>query len=673
MNCLPPFKSIQQRFGDTREIGLVVAVFCTGLVMFFKWGAAPGDLGDARFNMYVLEHGYRWLLGLDPSFWSAPFFYPAQNVIAYSDNHLGSFLSYALFRILGVSRETAFQLWAITIFSLNYFVTYVVVRRQKFNPIGAIACAYLFTFSMIMAAQMSHIQLAPRFMVPVAFWMTTRFVETGKAEHLLGLLAACACQVYLGIYISYFLFLSLVPFLVLTILVRKQWNEIGSFFIRAGVWALFRRGLEYAVCGLAFVVVLLPLAIPYYKAQQEIGARNWEQVVPMLPRWQSYLYAPTSFLWEHILRFGDELPMANEHALFFGLLPWVAILAFAYLRWNNRREFAGSEVGIAMMGVLLYLGILTFYFRGFSLYRLAWGLPGAGGIRAVTRMVFILLYPLAFISGVIVTFLISRLEAAYGRWRSWFLGIGLLAMVSYDQGSKVSSINESKCQERIAYLKARIDNPGHKVLWVSYRSDEPSFVQQIDAMLAGQDLGLNVVNGYSGLAPKNYPFSLYALTDDQCNGISVWARLHPESISKDCLLQVGPHCQIPGDDFLPTPMGGFTALEEKNSVQALATDRCAELAIPRIPGVKIPQILSFDLSTVKVSRSIKISDPDGQTKYIDLAPGRNEHVEIVLSPQNSEKILKFQTDQEGEKAGHGDKRRWFYFISNMHLKQAEQR
>ena len=37
----------------------------TSLSLFFKVGFIPGDLVDARFNMYILEHGYRWLLRLD--------------------------------------------------------------------------------------------------------------------------------------------------------------------------------------------------------------------------------------------------------------------------------------------------------------------------------------------------------------------------------------------------------------------------------------------------------------------------------------------------------------------------------------------------------------------------------------------------------------------------------
>jgi hypothetical protein len=673
MCWLPSSKSFQKLVGDSRDIGLAIVVFLIGLVLFFKMGADPGDLGDARFNMYVLEHGYRWLVRLDHSFWSAPFFYPAQNVIAYSDNHLGSLLAYAFFRVLGANREMAFQLWAITLFFLNYFVTYAVVRRQKLSPVGAIACAYIFTFSMTMAAQMSHIQLAPRFMVPVAFWMTMRFLETGRAKQLGLSLAACAFQIYLGIYIGYFLVLSLIPFLGLMILLQNRWSAIRSFAIRAGLPALFRRGLSYAGAGLAFVVALLPIAVPYYQVQQEIGGRKWEELVPLLPRWQSYLYAPESILWGRILRFGDVLPMANEHALFFGLLPYLAICFFVYLSWKRNEQFAGSEVAIAMAGVLLALVILTVYCTGFSFYRYAWAfLPGAGGIRGVTRIVFVLLYLVAFISGAVVTYLIDRLEDAHGRWKSWFLGIGILTMVSLDQLSKVPSMSESECRERVDRLKARMDNPGQKVLWLCYQTDEPSFLQQLDAMLAAQDLGLNVVNGYSGLAPKNYPFSLWNLKDDKCNGISLWARLHPDTINNDRLLQIGWHCPLPADDFLPTPLDGFTAFENGDSIRALAINRSAELGLPRTPNPDLSQILSFDLSTFKAPRLVKISDVNGEAKCIHLVLGQNQHVEITLLPKNSGKVLKFETDQEGEKLSHGDKRRRFYAISNIHLRQVEQ-
>jgi hypothetical protein len=33
----------------------------------------PGDLGDARFINFVLEHGYQYLIGNQPSFYDATF------------------------------------------------------------------------------------------------------------------------------------------------------------------------------------------------------------------------------------------------------------------------------------------------------------------------------------------------------------------------------------------------------------------------------------------------------------------------------------------------------------------------------------------------------------------------------------------------------------------------
>src|ERR1700733_13448115 len=219
----------KDRIQISSSLILATIVFLVGLLIFFPVGNIPGGLSDSRFNMYVLEHGYRWLTRLDKSFWTAPFFYPAPNTIAYSDNHLGSFLFYSGFRILGSSRETAVAFWASTIFALNYFVTLAVLWNQRFHPLAAICGAYLFTFTLLMAAQMDHVQLAARFMVPVAFWMVDLFIETGKSKFLGLLLLAWAHQIYLGIYIGFFLILCLLPFCTILFFYRQKWLETGSF------------------------------------------------------------------------------------------------------------------------------------------------------------------------------------------------------------------------------------------------------------------------------------------------------------------------------------------------------------------------------------------------------------------------------------------------------------
>jgi hypothetical protein len=69
----------------------------------------PGDLGDARFNNYVLEHFYLWLSRLVPDYWNATFFYPFPGTMAFGDTLLGSAPLYALFRWMGLDMPSSFQ------------------------------------------------------------------------------------------------------------------------------------------------------------------------------------------------------------------------------------------------------------------------------------------------------------------------------------------------------------------------------------------------------------------------------------------------------------------------------------------------------------------------------------------------------------------------------------
>jgi hypothetical protein len=591
---------------------LAVVLFLVGFCLFFKVDRIPGDFLDARLNMYVLEHGYRWLIHLDRSFWSAPFFYPASNVITYSDNHLGSLLFYSVLRIFGASRESAFQLWVFTIVALNYFITWLVLKKQNFHPIGAIASAYLFTFPMIMAAQIIHMQLTPRFMVPVAFWMAYVFLECGKPRFLCLLFAACAYQIYLGIYIGYFLILSLVPFCVAIFLYRKQWIKICSFIANGGSWVALRRSIGYVGSCIIFVLALLPLIVPYYGAQQEMGRRTWDEVVQGLPRWQSYFYAAPGSILGKILHFGDFLPNPWEHQLFLGFLPYVSILIFLYLFLKGKMAPQERLLGLAMMSVLITLSVLTFYCRGFSLYRYVWAyFPGAGGIRAVTRVVMVLVYPIAFICGAIVTYLLNSRAVVRVSWITCILAVGILALVvmahAYfpetggirtvtrvvlvlvypivficgaiviylmnswpgaraswmacilamgiltlvvDQKAGVASMSKRECKRRIANMKAKIaevrgNNLDRTILWVDKETDEPFLANHLDAMLAGQDLGLNVVNGYSGFKPHGYPQAMSIQTGDCCVELGFWAGLHPGTITNNSLIQIGSHCDIP--------------------------------------------------------------------------------------------------------------------------------
>ena len=238
-----------------------------------------------------------------------------------------------------------------------------------------------------------------------------------------------------------------------------------------------------------------------------------------------------------------------------GTLPYLGIVAFLYLSWKRRISAAGSEIRFAMLGAFVLLVVVTHASSGFTLYRYVWAsLPGAGSIRAVTRIALVLIYPAAFIFGSVVTHTMTTLVPAGAgskRVLRILLGISVLGLTVVDQATWFSAAGVTKrdCKRRVAELEAKIfkargDDFNRNVLWVNDQSDK-SFVwsyESLDAMLAGQDLGPNVVNGYSGLIPKGYPPAMFFLTGDCCNDLGVWARMHPGTITANSILEVGSAC-----------------------------------------------------------------------------------------------------------------------------------
>jgi hypothetical protein len=224
-----------------------------------------------------------------------------------------------------------------------------------------------------------------------------------------------------------------------------------------------------------------------------------------------------------------------------------------------------------MICAFLFLAVVTFYSSGFSLYWYLWKfLPGAGGIRAVTRWMLVGIYPLAFVFGALLSFfLTNRIRIGTG-WSNQFVGLGILALAVADQAGRVGSVSKRECERRIegmqaAILRIRNHNDTRKILWVNEGKGEPCFIKQLDAMLAGQDLGLSVINGYSGLLPSGYPPGMFMLDGDCCAELGFWVRTHPGAFTNDSLLEIGPCCEVPRD-FLPISDKGFSRIEFGSSL-----------------------------------------------------------------------------------------------------------
>jgi hypothetical protein len=93
---------------------------------------------------------------------------------------------------------------------------------------------------------------------------------------------------------------------------------------------------------------------------------------------------------------------------------------------------------------------------------------GAGGIRSVTRIMLVLLYPLGFIFALTSTALLESRLPRSANWNSGFLGLGLLGLTVLDQAAVSLSMSKRECKRRIArmegvMLQARGNRPDRNV------------------------------------------------------------------------------------------------------------------------------------------------------------------------------------------------------------------
>jgi hypothetical protein len=159
-------------------VGLIAGLFLfTFNVTGFDFKFFPGDLGDGRFNLYLLEHAYKFFTGEISNFWDAPFMYPESNVISFSDNLLGSTPLYSLFRLLGFDVYLSYQLWFVTVSVLNYLTAYYFLKYVFKNNYAAVLGAFIFAFSLALQSQLTHSPTFPSFSIPLALLYSLKFSD----------------------------------------------------------------------------------------------------------------------------------------------------------------------------------------------------------------------------------------------------------------------------------------------------------------------------------------------------------------------------------------------------------------------------------------------------------------------------------------------------------------
>ena len=467
------------------------------------WFAAiPGDLGDARFNSVILEHLYGWATGSWKSLWSPTFFFPFENVLAFSDNHFGSAWSYIILRLAGFDRETAYSGWYVVGNVLNFVAAFFVIRHLGFSAFSAAAGSFVFAFALPALEQAGHAQLNYRFAMPLAmlsFWI---FLSKRKLTSLgivvFWLAVQFYCSIYLGLFLIYLLFGILLSYLFLNRQgfisdIKEHWNKEPK-----------KTKQYFFIMGTAATLSIFLLLAKYRFVMADYGhLRSWSEISSMLPRLSSYFLADDSVLSSWVGGWVTDIPMRHEHQMFFGVGVWFLMIYGTWCIWYKKLNYdLGRIVSISLM----LLMFVTVSIGGFSLYRALFYLPGLGSIRAVSRVVLVMLLPVAILVSVGVENLFLKF-APISILHRVILALFIIALLSSEMLFFTNYITpivtvHNRQKELLDYLPAALSKSS--VLIVTQKNNEQSYLTEIDGMILAQDLGLPTLNGYSGSAPPGY-------------------------------------------------------------------------------------------------------------------------------------------------------------------------
>ncbi len=486
---------------STFFLGLLVCLFFFGLnITGFSLIYFPGDLGDARFNNYLLEHAFQFFCGNLDSFWSAPYMFPEKNIIAFSDNLLGSAPFYSIFRIFGQDRETAFQYWFLLMICLNYCSCYFLLKYLFKNPFAAILGAIVYSCSLALQSQVGHAQTLPRFAIPIAIWMGLLFIENLNPNYFFAMVLSIVFQIYCGIYLGFMLFIP-IAFLVLT-----------SFFVKRNLYLAkikeFKWWRSILISLTLNILILIPLIYPYIKRAEISGFYSYHEIVQNIPTIKSYFFSsPGSLFWGKLEHTADEYSSFWNHRLFPGGVACISIFMFfvivvykIYRKKNSLRTI-----------ILLFTCFFTFLFfiriNEFSFYKLIFKIPGFGSMRALQRIINIELIFYAVAVAFVFNFFFNTMK----RRNQFSLFIFLMSIIIIDNlciSTSTHRVEKSISQKRINNLVYKMKNITKNGI-VSYEPDSmTSFPHeyQLDAMLASQSLSLKCLNGYSANSPEGFSF-----------------------------------------------------------------------------------------------------------------------------------------------------------------------
>ncbi len=460
-------------------------------ILGFDLSYTPGDFGDSRFINYVLEHGYKWLRGIEPDFWRANFMYPLKDNIAISDSMAGALPIYALFRFMGIEVEPSYQLWWLSCCILNFWLCFIAFKKLGFNPFLSAIGAYVFAFGINNFNQFVHLQFNCKFFVPITIALFYEFLKEPKQKKFILITLFTVLQFYCSAYIAIFLIMFMALFA--TIYLGSKTNR--KVFIDGFNKKLVVRLSVVSVIGMSLILLL---ALPYHSMARALGYQKYEHIASSLPAFFSYfLPNDSSITWDFLKDSpAKEYPFWYLHDLFPGAFCYLGLLAaFIHIVYTLIKK---QKINFISASLFIICFCFIFLFSrtnsNLSLFKFIQLFPGFGSMRLTSRFMIVATFLMIWLN----LYYFSKFTKEKTILLSLLLAIFAIADNLFDPQRLSRSLTQERIDrtENMCKLIREKNTANNKIIAVLNLKGGPEYFH-LDAMLATQKLNIYTLNGYS--------------------------------------------------------------------------------------------------------------------------------------------------------------------------------
>ncbi|MFH1900155.1 MAG: hypothetical protein ABIJ83_02710 [Patescibacteria group bacterium] len=421
-------------------------------------------------------------------------FAPFENTLALTEHMLGSLIfAWPLFLLLK-NIVLVFNVISLLSFAVSGLGMYLLAYYLSKNKLASLVAGFIYAFAPFKLHHQEHINLSGMWL-PYFFLYLEKFFDKQTWKNT-WLLFITTIIVFLNA-MQYFLFLPIVIILFfLKNILTKQFvfnkNVLAKFF----------------VFGLFFLVIAVPLYIPYLQVKHELGfERSILTVEGLSPDLIDYFISPFVYKYFYPVFFG-------EWAVGFG---WLVLLLLIIASMSIYRRIHRMKEKNSII-IYYFIGLIAFLFSFGYFIQLTradpsgligpWAffyhfIPGFDGVRAVGRYSIFLLLSAGVIIAIGLSELFKQKIQDYGKkfFLTLVIIVLMLAEFSYVQPTKYIPVSKA-APAVYNWIKTQSDDniylempSGGDYLWNNY-----------DAfyIFYSRNHFKKIINGYSGYTPIEY-------------------------------------------------------------------------------------------------------------------------------------------------------------------------